>query len=136
MSDSASMGREVRTMVDVRIILAALWGSLMLVFLLGDVLRIFAGDFTVGELAGRPAAPWVWVLIAAVMLTPIAMIVLSLVLPYPAIRWICVVAAALWIVFNLAGLPYPGAYDNFLIAVSFVVCGAIIWYAWTWSAVG
>jgi len=32
-------------MVDVRIILSALWGSLMLVFLLGDVLRIFAGDY-------------------------------------------------------------------------------------------
>jgi len=108
----------------------------MLVFLLGDVLRIFAGDFVAGELAGRPAPPWVWVLIAAIMLTPIVMIALSLVVPYPAIRWICVVAAALWIAFNLAGLPYAGAYDNFLIVASFGFCGAIIWYAWTWSVAG
>ena len=123
-------------MVDVRVILSALWGSLMLVFLLGDVLRIFAGDYTAGELAGVPATQWMWVAVAAVMLTPIVMMVLSLVVPYPAIRWICIVAAAVWVVFNLMGLPYPGAYDNFLIGVGVVVCGAIIWYAWMWPAVG
>lgn len=119
-------------MVDVRIILSALWTALMLIFLLGDVLRIFAGHFTAGELAGRPAPPWMWVMIAAIMLTPIAMIVLSLTLPYPAVRWVCIVAAVLWVVFNIAGLPYEGAYDNFLIGVSFIVCGLIAWYAWRW----
>lgn len=119
-------------MVDVRIVLSALWIALMLIFLLGDVLRIFAGDFTAGELAGRPAPRWMWLLIAAIMLTPIAMIILSLLLPYPAIRWVCIAAAVLWLIFNLMGLPYKGAYDNFLIAVSFVVCGLIVWYAWTW----
>ena len=126
----------VRTMVDTRIILAALWGCLMLVFLLGDVLRIYAGDFVTGELAGRPAPPWMWLLVAVIMLTPIVMIALSLVVPYPAIRWVCVVAAALWAAFSLMGLPYPGAYDNFLIVASSGFCGAIIWYAWTWPAAG
>jgi hypothetical protein len=123
-------------MVDTRIILSALWGCLMLVFLQGDVLRIYAGDFVTGELAGRPAPPWLWVLVAAIMMTPIVMVALSLVVPYPAIRWVCLVAAVLWILFNLMGLPYPGAYDNFLIVVSLGFCGAIIWYAWTWPAVG
>ena len=46
---SAPKEGSVRTMVDVRIVLSALWGSLMFVFLLGDVLRIYAGDFTTGE---------------------------------------------------------------------------------------
>ena len=32
-------------MVDLRIILSALWVALMLTYLLGDVMRIFAGDF-------------------------------------------------------------------------------------------
>lgn len=119
-------------MVDTRIILSALWTALMLIFLLGDVLRIFAGDYTAGELMGGPTPSWMWVVIAAIMLTPIAMIVLSLTVAYPAIRLICIVAAILWIVFNLAGLPYKGAYDNFLIGVSFLVCGLIVWYAWRW----
>jgi hypothetical protein len=133
---SAALGRDVQMTVDVRIILSALWGCLMFVFLLGDVLRIYAGDFTTGELAGHPAPPWMWLMVAAIMLTPILMIILSLVLPYPVIRWVCLVGATLWILFNLMGLPYPGAYDNFLIVVSIFVCGAIIWYAWTWPAAG
>lgn len=120
-------------MVDVRIVLSALWTALMLVFLLGDVLRIFAGDFTAGELAGRETHSWMWLMIAAIMLIPITMIVLSLTVPYPAIRWVSIVAAVFWILFNLAGLPYKGAYDNFLIGVSFVVCGLIVWYAWGWQ---
>jgi len=119
-------------MVDVRILLSGLWIAVMLTFLLGDVLRIFAGDITPGEIAGKPVTQGMWLLMAAIMLTPIIMVVLSLVLPYPAIRWVCMVAAVLWVIFNLAGLPYKGAYDNFLIVVSFIFCGLIVWYAWTW----
>lgn len=120
-------------MVDVRIVLAALWACLMLIFLLGDVLRIFAGDYVAGELAGRAATPGMWLGIAAMMLTPIIMIAMSLILPYAAARWACVIAGVVWIVFNLAGLPYEGAYDNFLIIVGVVFCVAIVWYAWTWA---
>jgi hypothetical protein len=104
----------------------------MLVFLLGDVLRIFAGDYTEGQLSGQDASQGTWLLIAVIMLIPIVMIVLSLLVPYPLIRWLNIVVAAAFVVFNLAGLPYPGMYDNFLIVVSFVFCGLIVWYAWAW----
>jgi hypothetical protein len=116
----------------VRIILSGLWVALMLTYLLGDVMRIFAGDFTPGEMDGKPASQWVWLGAAAVMLVPIVMIILSLTVPYPAIRWTTIVVATLLILFNLAGLPYEGAYDNFLIVVGFVINGVTIWYAWTW----
>lgn len=43
-----------------RIVLAACWVSLMLVYLLGDVLHIFAGHFTPGRMAGREAAGLMW----------------------------------------------------------------------------
>ncbi len=119
-------------MVDARFTLAGLWTAVMLVFLLGDVLRIFAGDFTAGQIAGKPVGQGVWLLIAGIMLIPIVMIVLSLLLPYPLIRWLTIVVAVGFVVFNLAGLPYPGVYDNFLIVVSFVFCGLIVWYAWGW----
>jgi hypothetical protein len=121
-------------MVDVRITLSGLWVAVMLTFCLGDLLRIFAGDVTPGEILGKPVGQGTWLLIAAIMVTPIIMIVLSLVLPYPAIRWACIVMAAVWVVFNLAGLPYHGAYDNFLIGVSIVFCALIAWFAWTWPA--
>lgn len=120
-------------MEEVRIILAGLWVALMLTYLLGDVLRIFAGDFTAGEIDGKPASPWMWVMAALVMLIPIVMIVLSLTLPHPAIRWVSLAASAFLILFNLVGLPYPGWYDNFLIVVGLVFNGLIIWYAWGWA---
>jgi hypothetical protein len=119
-------------MADVRIILSGLWVALMLTYLLGDVLRIFAGDFTAGEMDGQKATPAMWMGAALIMLIPIVMVVLSLTLKYPAIRWVSVVVAILLVVFNLAGLPYPSAYDNFLIFFGFVFNGLIVWYAWTW----
>jgi hypothetical protein len=118
---------------DARLVLSALWVSLMLTYLLGDVMRIFAGDFTPGRIDGEEASAWMWVLAALVMLIPIAMVVLSLTVPLPAARWMQLVAAGFLILFNIAGLPYPGAYDNMLIGVSFIINGATIWYAWTWG---
>ncbi len=69
-------------MEEVRIVLAGLSVAHMLTYLLGDVLRIFAGDFTAGQVAGRTASQWMW-MAAAVVMIPIVMIVLSLTLPYP-----------------------------------------------------
>jgi hypothetical protein len=119
-------------MTDPRIVLAGLWVAVMLTYLLGDVLRIFAGDQAPGELMGVQATQGMWLLIAAIMLIPIVMVVLTLTLKYPAIRWTNIVVAIVVVVFNLLGLPYKGAYDNFLIVVSFVWNALTIWYAWKW----
>jgi archaellum biogenesis protein FlaJ (TadC family) len=110
-------------MADTRIILAGLWVAVMLTYLLGDVLRIFAGDQT---------KQCMWLGIAVIMLIPIVMLVLTLMLKYPAIRWTNIVVAIVVVVFNLLGLPYKGAYDNLLIVVSFVWNALTIWYAWQW----
>ena len=120
-------------MEDVRIILSALWVATMLTYLWGDVLRIFSGDFKAGDLlGGMQPTQGMWLLISVLFLTPIVMVVLSLTLPYPAIRWANIIAAIFLVVLNLAGLPYPGAYDNFLIVVSFVFNALTVWYAWNW----
>ncbi len=119
-------------MLDNRIILSGIWVAIMLTYLLGDVLRMFAGDFKPGEINGVQATQGMWLGIAVIMLVPIVMIVLTLTLPFPAIRWVSIVIAIIVVIFNLFGLPYPGAYDNFLIIVSFVFNALIIWYAWKW----
>ena len=119
-------------MEDVRIILSGLWVAIMLTYLLGDVLQILAGDFKPGEIGGRKATPGMWMGISVIMLIPIVMVVLSLTLAYPAIRWVSVGVSALLVVFNLFGLPYPSTFENFLIVFSFIFNGLIIWYAWTW----
>jgi Family of unknown function (DUF6326) len=120
-------------MVDPRIILTVLWIALMLTYFLGDVLRIFAGDFKPGRIGkGVQATQGMWLLIAIIMLIPIVMVVLTMTLVYPAIRWVNISVAIFMVVFNLFGLPYPGAYDNFLIFVSFVFNALTVWYAWNW----
>ena len=119
-------------MAATRIVLSGLWIATMLTYLLGDVMRIFAGDFEAGKVLGTQPTQGMWLLIAAIMLIPIVMVVLNLTLNYPAIRWANIVVAVFFVVFNLVGLPYPGAYDNFLIVVSFVFNALTIWNAWKW----
>ena len=121
-------------MLETRIIISGLWVATMLTYLLGDVLRIFSGDITPGEIMGTQATQAMWLLIAVIMLVPIVMVVLNLILSYPAIRWVNIVVVILVVIFNLLGLPYEGAYDNFLIIVSFVFNAMIVWYAWKWVA--
>ncbi|UCF28568.1 MAG: hypothetical protein JSW42_02475 [Chloroflexota bacterium] len=119
-------------MLDTRIILSGLWIAVMLTYLWGDVLRIFAGDITPGEVLGRQASQGMWLLISVLFLIPIVMLVLTLTLPYPAIRWVNIIVAIFLVVLNLFGLPYKGWYDNFLIIVSFVFNALTVWYSWGW----
>lgn len=122
-------------MEDIQIILSALWVATMLTYLLGDVLRIFSGDIqtqAMKEQLTKFTQP-MWLLAAALMVLPIVMVVLSVILPYPANRWANIIMAGFFFIFNLIGLPtYPSAYDRFLIAVSLVFNGMTIWYAWNW----
>jgi hypothetical protein len=120
-------------MEDVRIKLSALWVVLMLTYLLGDVLRIFSGDFKPGEVEGMQVSQGLYLGMAAFMLIPIVMVFLSLELPYPVIRWVNIVIPIIFFLFNLVGLStYPSAYDKFLIVVSLVFNVLTVWYAWKW----
>jgi hypothetical protein len=121
-------------MADVRIILSALWVALMLTYLLGDVLRIFSGDFKAGEFGGIQVTQVMYLGIAILLVIPIFMVFLSLTLKHPAIRWVSIIAAIILFGFNLIGLPtYPSAYDRFLIVVGLVFNALIVWYAWKWA---
>ncbi len=119
-------------MDPMRIVLAACWVSLMLIYLLGDVLRIFAGHSTPGRMGGREAAGWMWTVAALVMLLPIVMILVSLLVPATPLVWITVIVAAFLAIFNLVGLPYEGFYDNMLIVVGIALNGVTIWQALAW----
>jgi hypothetical protein len=121
-------------MEDVKIILSATWVALMLTYLLGDVLRIYAGDFKAGEIAGRKITQNLLLGIAILMAIPIVMVFLSLTLNYPVGRWANIIAAIVFFCFNLLGLPtYRSNYDRFLILVGLGFNALTIWYAWQWQ---
>jgi hypothetical protein len=118
---------------EIRIKLSALWVALMLTYLLGDVLRIFSGDFKAGEIGGKQVPQGLYLGMAALMVIPAVMVFLSLTLPYRADRWANIIIPAFFFVFNLVGLPtYPSAYDKFLIIVGLVFNVLTVWYAWRW----
>ena len=120
-------------MLDTRIILSGLWIATMLTYLMGDVLRIISGDVTPGESQGVKLTQGMLLGMAALMVVPILMVVLSLVLPQNINRWANIIVAVFWFLFNLIGLPgYPGRYDKFLLAVSMVFNGITVWLAWKW----
>ena len=117
----------------VRIKLSGLWTALMLTYLLGDVLRIFSGDFIAGEIGGMQISQGLYLGLAVIMVIPVIMVFLSLTLPYKANRWVNIILAIFFFGFNLVGLPtYPSLYDKFLIIVGLVFNGLTVWYAWKW----
>jgi len=119
-------------MLDTRIILSATWVVVMLIYLLGDVLRIYSGDMQ-KALAAADFPQYVWMVAAVLMLLPILMVFFTLILSQPANRWVNLIMAIFFILFNLIGLPtYPSLYDKFLLAVSMIFNGLTIWYAWNW----
>jgi hypothetical protein len=120
-------------MLDIRIILSGIWITVMLIYLLGDVLRIYSGDFA--EMSkGQQFTKLQWLLAAILMLIPILMVFGSLVLPPEINRWANIIVAVGFFLFNLIGLPtYPSAYDKFLFIVSMVFNGVTVWYAWNWA---
>ncbi len=121
-------------MVDIRIKLAALWVALMLTYLLGDVLRIFSGDFEGGQIGGQDVGQMMYLGMAVLMVLPIVMIFLSLTLGDSVNRWANVILAVLLFAFNLVGLPtYPSLYDKFLIVVGLAFNVLTVYYAWPWA---
>lgn len=119
-------------MLDTRIVLSALWVATMLVYLLGDVLRIFSYDFP-QVMDTKKFTQGMWLGVAALMVTPIIMVLVSVMVDKPLNRWANIIVAGFFFVFNLISLPtYPSAYDRFLLVVSMIFNGLTIWYAWNW----
>ncbi len=119
-------------MVDVKIILSALWGATMFLNLYGDVLMIFSGDAEKMFAKQAQFTQVMWLGIAILMATPVVMIVLTLTLGNPVIRWANIIVALLWIVFNLSSLNTYPLFNKFLIIMSMGFHVMIIWYAWKW----
>ena len=121
-------------MEDERIIISGIWVSLMLTYLLGDVMRIFAGDFVAGLMDGFEITQMMWLGLAALMLFPILMIYTTLTAPYRLNRYINGVLSVFFFLFNLVGLPtYPSLFDQFLIVVGLGFNVLTVWRVWRWK---
>jgi len=129
-----NMTNKAENLLDVtRIKLSALWIALMLTYLLGDVMRIFSGDFVAGEMVGAQTSQELYLGMAVLFVIPIIMVFMTLSLNYKANRRANLIFAILFFTINLIGLPgYPSYYDQFLILVGLGFNLVTIWYAWKW----
>jgi len=122
-------------MEDVKIILSALWVATMLIYQQGDVMRLYTGDFKAGEteIGGFKMTQGFWLAMNILFSIPVVMAILSLTLKNPVNRWVNIIVAVFFFLFNLVGVPtYPGAYDRFLLLVSMGFNVLTVWYAWKW----
>lgn len=125
--------------VDVKLILSALWVARMLTGFVGDVLKFYepgmAAQILAGAVDGMSLTPGFLLAAAITFVIPVFMAYLSLILPYKANRWANIIVAALFFGLNLVGeLPtYEYAYRTFLVIVEMVFLGLIVWTAWKWS---
>jgi hypothetical protein len=121
--------------VHVKVKLAALWTSVMMCYVYGDLFGFFRTDLLRDVVAGR--AGWIGtqggLLVAAIIVAiPSVMIVLSIVLAARASRVANLVVGALYAVVVVATVAGSWWYYIFLSAIEFALTIVILWVAWRW----
>jgi hypothetical protein len=121
--------------INVKLKLSGLWVAAMFSWVYGDLLRIYSGDFILGDdiAAELMSMEMLWMISAITMIIPGAMVFMSLALKANANRWANIIVAGFYTLYNLVGVSsYSSAYDKFLIIVSIVFTALIVWKAWKW----
>jgi hypothetical protein len=122
---------------DKRARLSLLWVFVMLNMIFADILSFLMADTVRQVLEGRAGSIAItpgFLLLAAVMTeVPIAMVVLTLVLPHRAARW-ANVGAALFTIVYVTGMGSATPHYIFIAGVETLACVLIAWQAWTWRA--
>lgn len=136
-----SSKKPARNLIDVRIILSALWAARMLSGLQGDSTR-FHDPVALKELvAGTSAVPVtneLLLVMSIIFAVPIFMSFLSLTLKDKANRWANLSIGIFFVVFDLIFLglalfiwPFS-AYETFWSIVYLVCTTMVVWCAWKW----
>jgi len=134
MESNVSNRESTITIEFTKLKLSTIWIALMLTYLLGDVMRIFSGDFVAGEIVGAQTSQGLYLGMAVLFTIPILMVLLSLTLKHKVNRRANMIVAILFFVINLIGLPgYASYFDQFLIIVGLGFNLVTIWSAWKWT---
>ena len=133
--------KTARNLIDVRIILSALWAARMLSGLQGDSTR-FHDPVALKELvSGTSAVPVtneLLLVMSIIFAVPIFMSFLSLTLKDKANRWANRSIGIFFVAFDLIFLglalflwPFS-AYETFWSTIYLACTSLVVWYAWKW----
>jgi uncharacterized membrane protein len=134
-----SAKKTARIMVDVRIVLSALWAARMLSSLQGDSAR-FHDPVALKELVAGTSEITVTnemlLVMSIIMAVPIFMSFLSLTLKDKANRWANLIIGIFFVLFELVFLIFvylqAAAYEIFWGIAYLVFAALVVWYAWKW----
>ena len=114
---------------DTKARLSILWVFVILNMMYADVLSLMDPTSAIRtRMVGTPMSPEFLLVGAVLMETAIAMVILSLVLPYKASRWVNTVVVAVNIFAVVTG--GHGLYYVFFAAVEVLSMLLIVWLAW------
>jgi hypothetical protein len=125
-------------MEDVRIIISALWVSVMFLYVYGDIKSLYKTGFIEDLIAGKAGGMKVnqgFLLVSALlMMVPALMIFLSLTVSYPVIRWVNIVLGVFYSGVMVATMLMKGTWAYYIVfgIVEVALTATIVWYAWTW----
>ena len=135
-TNTASVLEDIK--IPVQLKLAALWASLMFVYVYVDILGFYKPGVIEDILAGAVSQfeiSQMWALGAlALMIAPILMVFLSLALPARANRMTNIIVASLYVVVSVGNaIGESWVYYYGLVALAeVVVLALVVRHAWTW----
>ena len=133
--------KTARDLVDVRIILSALWAARMLSGLQGDSTRLHDPVALENLVAGTAAVAVtneLLLVMSIIFVVPILMSFLTLTVRYPAIRRANLAIGIFFVAFDLIFLGLAlflwsfSAYETFWSIAYLVFTALVVWYAWKW----
>ncbi len=127
------MSQSVVPMDPRRIQLAVCWIALILIYLLGDVLRLYEKGQAAAMIDGKPMTQTRLLMAALLMLTPILMALAMVFLPQGFAKWAAVIVSLILFIINIFGvISYTGLFDRVLIVISLILNVFTAVWAWRW----
>ena len=125
------MNRDIIPMAPHRVQLSVCWVALMLIYLLGDVLRLYEKGQAAALIDGEPMTQTHLMMAALLMLIPILLALGMVFLPRGLARWAGIIGSVVLFIVNVFGVAgYSGLFDRVLIGLSLVL--NIFPAVWTW----
>jgi hypothetical protein len=137
--DQTTQTREVAFLVRLRI--AALWTSLMFLFVYADLLSFFRpgelGDIMDGHMGPFSVSETSLLVAGLVVIVPALMIVVAVTVPFPSVRWLNIVVGGLYVLVSASNLiGETWLYYLLFGALEILLAGVVVWYSVRWRAAG
>ncbi|NLZ90230.1 MAG: hypothetical protein GX916_12105 [Clostridiales bacterium] len=123
--------KEMIPMDPRRVQLTVCWVALMLIYLLGDVLRLYEKGQAAAMIDGKPMTQTHLLMAAFLMMVPILLALGMVFLPRGLARWVSIIGSLMLFVINVFGVAsYSGLFDRVLIGLSLAL--NVFTALWTW----